>query len=166
MQASRVSVEETAQRVAAVKAAARQHGRDIGVYTVGVITCRPTRKEAEDYHHHCAVEQADWSAVDNLLALRKVTAGDMSPEEFAQQRMQFAHGNSGLPIIGDPDDVARTLIELSQAGPDRDRGVAGQLRRRASLSRRRGAASAGARGSAGASLTSHSVSAKKSRVSM
>ncbi len=116
MQASRVSAKETAERVAVVKAAARGHGRDIGVYTVGVITCRPTRKEAEDYHHYCAVEHADWSAVDNLLALRKVLPDAMSPEEFAQQRMHFAHGNSGLPIIGDPDDVARTLIELSQAG--------------------------------------------------
>ena len=35
MQASRVSVAETAERVAAVKHLARQHGREISVYTVG-----------------------------------------------------------------------------------------------------------------------------------
>jgi dimethylsulfone monooxygenase len=116
MQASRVSVAETAERVAAVKALAREHGRAIGVYTVGVITCRPTRREAEDYHHYCVVEQADWSAVDQLLALRNITPQTVSPEEFAKQRSEFAHGNSGLPIVGDPDHVARTLIELSEAG--------------------------------------------------
>src|SRR5215831_18483467 len=73
MQASRVSVAETAKRVAAVKALAHEHGREIGVYTVGVITCRPTTRAAEEYHHYCVVEQADWSAVDQLLALRNIT---------------------------------------------------------------------------------------------
>jgi FMNH2-dependent dimethyl sulfone monooxygenase len=116
MQASRVSVEETAQRVAEVKAEASGHGRDISVFTVGVITCRATRKEAEDYHHYTVVEQADWSAVDNLLAMRGVRANAMSADEFQRQRMHFAHGNSGLPIIGDPDHVAGELIALSMAG--------------------------------------------------
>ncbi len=116
MQASRVSVEETAQRVAEVKAAASGHSRDISVFTVGVITCRPTRKEAEEYHHYTVVEQADWSAVDNLLAMRGVRPDAMPAEEFQRQRMHFAHGNSGLPIIGDPDHVADELIALSKAG--------------------------------------------------
>src|ERR1044071_410397 len=44
---SRVSLDETAQRVAAVKQAARDLGREIGVYTVGVITCKPTEKAAK-----------------------------------------------------------------------------------------------------------------------
>jgi dimethylsulfone monooxygenase len=116
MQASRVSVEETAQRVAAVKAEAAAHGRDVSVFTVGVITCRPTQQEAEAYHHYTVVEHADWSAVDNLLAIRNIRADQMSAEEFQRQRMHFAHGNSGLPIIGEPDHVAATLIALSQAG--------------------------------------------------
>ena len=111
-----MSVAETAERVAKVKSLAQQHGRDISVYTVGVITCRPTMREAEDYHHHCVVDQADWSAVDRLLAMRNVTPQTVSPEEFAKQRSQFAHGNSGLPIIGDADHVTHQLISLSQAG--------------------------------------------------
>jgi alkanesulfonate monooxygenase SsuD/methylene tetrahydromethanopterin reductase-like flavin-dependent oxidoreductase (luciferase family) len=116
MQASRVSVAETAERVANVKELARQHGREISVYTVGVITCRPTMQEAEEYHRHCVVDEADWRAVDRLLAMRNITPTTVSPEEFARQRSQFAHGNSGLPIIGDPDHVARELIALSEAG--------------------------------------------------
>src|ERR1700730_17895415 len=47
-QGPRRSPEETAQRVRDVKAEAANYWREIDVYTVGVITCRPTRKEAED----------------------------------------------------------------------------------------------------------------------
>jgi dimethylsulfone monooxygenase len=116
MQASRVSVEETQNRVAAVKTLARTHGRDVDVYTVGVITCRPTKAEADAYHHHCVVEEADWSAVDAMLALRGITTATVPAEEFATRRREFAHGNSGLPIIGNPDHVAAQLEALSHAG--------------------------------------------------
>ena len=116
MQASRTSVVETAERVAAVKAEAAAQGRALGLFTVGVVTCKPTMKEAEAYHHHCVVDQADWSAVDQLLALRNITPKTVSATEFAQQRTNYAHGNSGVPIVGDPDHVARQLIDLSGAG--------------------------------------------------
>jgi len=116
MQSSRTSVSETAQRVASVKAEAAALGREIGVFTVGVITCRPTMQEAEAYHHHVVVDQADWSAVDQLLALRKITPETTPHDEFMRQRAAFAHGNSGVPIVGDPDHIAEKLIELSRAG--------------------------------------------------
>jgi alkanesulfonate monooxygenase SsuD/methylene tetrahydromethanopterin reductase-like flavin-dependent oxidoreductase (luciferase family) len=116
MQASRTSVVETAQRVAKVKAEAAALGRTLGLFTVGVITCKPTMKDAEAYHHHCVVEQADWSAVDQLLAIRNITPQTVSAAEFAQQRTNYAHGNSGVPIVGDPDHIARQLIDLSRAG--------------------------------------------------
>ena len=48
--------------------------------------------------------------------MRRITRETVSAEEFARQRSQFAHGNSGLPIIGDPDHVAGQLAALSQAG--------------------------------------------------
>src|SRR6185503_12136253 len=86
MQASRVSVEETAQRVAAAKAEAVAQGRAISVFTVGVITCRPTMKQAEEYHHHVVVDQADWAAVDQLLALRGITPQTTPRDEFMRHR--------------------------------------------------------------------------------
>jgi FMNH2-dependent dimethyl sulfone monooxygenase len=33
-----------------------------------------------------------------------------------RRRSQYAHGNSGVPIIGDPDHIAAKLIELTSAG--------------------------------------------------
>ena len=133
MQSSRESVEETAQRVAAAKAEAARHGREIGVFTVGVIICRPTMQEADEYHHYVNVEQADWSAVDHLLAMRNITPETVPQEEFLRRRSQYAHGNSGVPIIGDPDHIAAKLIELSSAGLARHRGLARQLRRRVAV---------------------------------
>ncbi len=115
-QASRTSLAETAQSAQKARDAARAHGREIGCYTVGVITCRPTKKEAEEYFHHCIVEHADWSAVDSILALRKMSPETVGMEKFLTLRSQYAQGNGGLPIVGDPDHVAQQLADLSHAG--------------------------------------------------
>jgi len=116
LQASRTSLDETAQRVATAKSQGKAQGKELGVYTVGVITCRPTRKEAEEYFHHAIVEHADWRAVDDILALKDITAQNTPPEKFQQIRTGYAQGMGGLPIIGDPDHVASQLIDLSKAG--------------------------------------------------
>jgi FMNH2-dependent dimethyl sulfone monooxygenase len=116
IQASRVSLEETTQRVAKVQDLAKQSGREIGFYTVGVVTCRATQKEAEDYYHHSIVEHADWSAVDSILALKNISPQTVPMQEYITKRNQYAQGMGGLPIVGDPDFVAKQLADLSHAG--------------------------------------------------
>jgi FMNH2-dependent dimethyl sulfone monooxygenase len=116
MQASRTSLEETTRLVRAAQDAARKVGREIGCYTVGVVTCRSTKKEAEEYFHHCIVERADWSAVDGILALRNISPQTRPMEEYLTLRSQYAQGNGGLPIIGDPDHVAGQLADLAKSG--------------------------------------------------
>ncbi len=116
LQASRTSLDETAQRVQKAQSAAREQGREIGCYTVGVITCKPTRKEAEEYYHHCIVEHADWSAVDGILGLKNISPQTVPMQEYITKRNQYAQGMGGLPIVGDPDDVAGQLADLSKAG--------------------------------------------------
>jgi FMNH2-dependent dimethyl sulfone monooxygenase len=116
LQASRTSLAETAQRVATAKEQAKQQGRELGVYTVGVITCRPTRKQAEDYFHYSIVQHADWSAVDGILALKNITAQNTPSAKFQEIREGYAQGMGGLPIVGDPDHVAAQLADLSKAG--------------------------------------------------
>jgi len=111
-----ISFDETAQYVKNVKTLARQNGRDIDVYTVGVVTCRPTAREAEEYYRHCIVDNADWRAVDNILAMRSVTPQTHAPEEFRRLRNHQANGMGGLPLIGDPDAVASQLAQLAAAG--------------------------------------------------
>ena len=83
---------------------------------MGVVTCRPTKKEAADYYHYSIVERADWSAVDGILALKNITPENTPPEKFQQIRTGYAQGMGGLPVVGDPDHVAEHLIDLSKAG--------------------------------------------------
>ena len=111
-----ISFRETAQHVENVKALAWQAGREIDIYTVGVVTCRPTASEATDYYRHCIVENADWDAVDNILAMRNVTPQTHPPDEFRRLREHQANGMGGLPLVGDPDTVARDLAQLTAFG--------------------------------------------------
>jgi FMNH2-dependent dimethyl sulfone monooxygenase len=111
-----MSVEETAAHVKHVRALARQGGREIDVYTVGVVTCRPTAREAADYWRHAIVDNADWRAVDNILAMRNTTPETHGEEEFERIRNHQANGMGGLPLIGDPDAVAEQMAQLAAAG--------------------------------------------------
>jgi alkanesulfonate monooxygenase SsuD/methylene tetrahydromethanopterin reductase-like flavin-dependent oxidoreductase (luciferase family) len=111
-------VDDWKRVVREVKTQAQQQGRQIAVYTVGVITCKPTRKAAEDYYRYCILEHADWKAVDNILGLRNITPENYSREEFKKLRIHHANGLGGLPLVGDPDFIAAELANLSAAGFD------------------------------------------------
>ena len=140
LQASRTSLDETAQRVASAKAQAKEQGRELGVYTVGVITCRPTKKEAEDYYHYSIVEHADWRAVDDILALKNITAQNTPPEKFQQTRNRLCAGHGRPAHRRRPRPRGEPAHRSEQGGTDRGRGLARQLRRRAAVLLRRGPA--------------------------
>jgi alkanesulfonate monooxygenase SsuD/methylene tetrahydromethanopterin reductase-like flavin-dependent oxidoreductase (luciferase family) len=108
--------DETQAKVVAIKAEAARNGREIDVYTVGVVTCRPTKGDAEAYYRHCVVENADWSAVDLILAKKNITVENHTAEEFQKARNGYAQGMGGFPVVGDPDEVANILAELSATG--------------------------------------------------
>jgi FMNH2-dependent dimethyl sulfone monooxygenase len=115
-QASRTSMDETAQRVKDAKDEAAGQGRELDVYAVGVVTCRPTRKEAEEYYNYATIENADWSAVDGILGKKNISPATVGEEEFQRQRHHYAHGLGGLLMVGDPDTIAQQLADLSRAG--------------------------------------------------
>jgi FMNH2-dependent dimethyl sulfone monooxygenase len=111
-----ISLAETAAHIDQVQAMARQAGSAIDLYTVGVVTCRPTGREAHDYYRHAIIDNADWAAVDNILAMRNITAQTHSAEEFRRLRIHQANGMGGLPIVGDPDSVTRDITQLAGLG--------------------------------------------------
>jgi alkanesulfonate monooxygenase SsuD/methylene tetrahydromethanopterin reductase-like flavin-dependent oxidoreductase (luciferase family) len=111
-----ISFAETVRHAAKIKALARQQGREIDVYTVGVVTCRPGVREAAEYYRHCIVENVDWDAVDSILAMKNITPQTHAPDEFRRIREHQANGMGGLPLVGDPDMVARDLTQLAAAG--------------------------------------------------
>jgi len=59
---TRGRLETAIPKIQEARAEARMHGREIGVFTVGVVVCRPTRKEADEYHRYVTLEHADWGA--------------------------------------------------------------------------------------------------------
>jgi alkanesulfonate monooxygenase SsuD/methylene tetrahydromethanopterin reductase-like flavin-dependent oxidoreductase (luciferase family) len=120
--ASRLSLDAAVKQVAEIKRQGRANGREIEVFTVGQVICRPTQTEAEDYYRHALFEHADWGAVDGMLALKDITPQKLPIEEFEKKRQYFA-GNAigGYPYVGTPDRVAEELANISRAGM---RGIA------------------------------------------
>jgi alkanesulfonate monooxygenase SsuD/methylene tetrahydromethanopterin reductase-like flavin-dependent oxidoreductase (luciferase family) len=115
--ASRTSMDANAKKVAEIKAQARSFGREISVYTVGLVVCRPTQTEADDYYRHAIIENADWGAVEGMLALKHITPQTLPPDEYAAKRNYFAsHAIGGYPFVGTPDRVAEELAGISKAG--------------------------------------------------
>jgi alkanesulfonate monooxygenase SsuD/methylene tetrahydromethanopterin reductase-like flavin-dependent oxidoreductase (luciferase family) len=110
------SLDAGAQEVNETIAAARAHGREIGVYGNGYVVCRKTRREAEEYHRYYAEEMGDWDAVDRLISINQIHSQSYSAEFFKAFRIRFAAGHGGFPMVGDPDDVANTLAQISEAG--------------------------------------------------
>ena len=104
------------QAVSDIHALAAEYGRSVQVCTSTHVVCCPTRKEAQDYYHHYAVENADEEAVDKLMELQGLHAQTYPPDVFATYRTRFAGGHGSYPIVGDPDDVAAELAKIADAG--------------------------------------------------
>ncbi len=114
---SRTSLAANAAKVAEIKAAEQRLGRAIEVFTVGQVICRPTQAEADDYYRHVNIENADWGAIDGMLANKSITPQTVPPEEYETKRRYFAaNAIGGYPFVGTPDRVAEELAVISQAG--------------------------------------------------
>jgi dimethylsulfone monooxygenase len=119
---SRTSLEGNAKKVAEIRSAAQRFGRDIEIFTVGQVICRPSQKEAEDYYRHAIIENADWGAIDGMLANKNITPQTIAPEEYVKKRQYFAaNAIGGYPFVGTPDRVADELSTINKAGM---RGIA------------------------------------------
>ena len=119
---SRTSMDGNVKKVAEIKSQARALGRDIEIFTVGQVICRPTQREAEDYYRHAIIENADWGAIDGMLANKSITPKTIGPEEYVKKREYFAsHAVGGYPFVGTPEHVASELAAISKAGM---RGIA------------------------------------------
>ncbi len=104
------------EEIAALKAQAAAKGRNVGVLTFSHVVCRPTEKESRDYVHYIVDENADWVATDNLIRLQLAHALSFPHDLLKQIRFGMALGHGGFPLIGTPDQVAKGLISLHEAG--------------------------------------------------
>jgi dimethylsulfone monooxygenase len=119
---SRTSLAGNIEKVAEIKSQAQALGRDIEVFTVGQVICRSTQREADDYYRHAIIDNADWAAIDGMLANKSITPQTIPQKEYEQKRRYFAsHAVGGYPFVGTPDKVADELDAISKAGM---RGIA------------------------------------------
>ncbi len=112
----RSELDEVPGNVSELKAMAAAYGREINVFSNVAIVCRPTKKEAEEYFHYYAVENADWDAAENMIVGRGIKTSGMSEEAVQAALVRAAGGNGASPIIGDPDGVVATMKRLSESG--------------------------------------------------
>jgi len=99
--------------------------RTISVFTMGHVVCRPTRREAEDYHHYFAEEMEDPEGFAYYLENRGATLKVDGREVSRPLRNRF-HRATGLnyagaypgvyPFVGTPDDIADEMLRMSQSG--------------------------------------------------
>ena len=82
---SRQGVDATAKMVKEIKSEARAIGREIEVFTVGQVVCRPTQKEAEDYYHYAIIEMADWGSVDRMMEIKNLTPQTLGDEGLRRE---------------------------------------------------------------------------------
>jgi FMNH2-dependent dimethyl sulfone monooxygenase len=104
--------------VAQTKARAQAAGRSAGVFTTCYVVCRPTRKEAEEYHIHYAQDCADQGALEHWMLLSGLYSKRYPPEMVEKAKIRFAGGHGCYPLVGTPDDIVASLDQLAQAGFD------------------------------------------------
>jgi alkanesulfonate monooxygenase SsuD/methylene tetrahydromethanopterin reductase-like flavin-dependent oxidoreductase (luciferase family) len=111
---SRTSLEETAAQIAAFKATARAQNRDLDLYADGLIVCRPTAREAEEYYRYALVDNLDLAAIEGKLARHGITRETRPGENFDE----ICRKNAGIgrAFVGDPDAIADQLAGLAHAG--------------------------------------------------
>jgi alkanesulfonate monooxygenase SsuD/methylene tetrahydromethanopterin reductase-like flavin-dependent oxidoreductase (luciferase family) len=108
--------ERTGRAIAGIKALAAGFGRSVGVYCSSHVVCRPTRREAEEFYHYYAVENADEEAVERLMELQGLYAQSYPTELIERFRTRFAGGHGSYPIVGTPDEVAAEFARIADLG--------------------------------------------------
>jgi dimethylsulfone monooxygenase len=111
-----IDADHAAKTVEKIAALSEEHNKRAALLTMSYIVCRPTTREAEDYHRYYSEQNGDWEGVDHWIGMMmKNTKG--RPAELKELfRLRFAGGHGGYPVIGSPDDVAAKLIQHSEIG--------------------------------------------------
>jgi FMNH2-dependent dimethyl sulfone monooxygenase len=101
-------------QVAALRELARREfGREIQVWVMAYVVCRPTEREAREYLHHYVEEEGDWEGAESFVRNMGL------PSTLSREaKFHFVAGSGGHPLVGTPQLVVDELLMLSQAGID------------------------------------------------
>lgn len=107
-----VDLERSAKEVAELKEQGKEAGRTVGVLTFSHIVCRPTEQEAKEFFEYFCEKNADWAAVDNLVALQFAHAQSFPHDLLESIRARMAAGHGGYLLVGTPRQVADVSVSL------------------------------------------------------
>jgi alkanesulfonate monooxygenase SsuD/methylene tetrahydromethanopterin reductase-like flavin-dependent oxidoreductase (luciferase family) len=109
------NLDELPAKIAAFRAAAPA-GQLRNIFASAHVMCRPTRKDAQDYHHYIVHEMGDWESAEYALNLR---GARIAPHLRADDNLKARLiSGAGFPVIGSYDDAVETFRRLSEAGLD------------------------------------------------
>lgn len=111
-----IDLDASQQEIISLQDQAKALGRFVQMLTFSYVVCRPTRTEAEEYHHYYSQQMADWGAVDRIIELMFAHAESFPRDLLKLLRDRMAAGHGGYPLVGTPDDVAGGLQRLKDAG--------------------------------------------------
>lgn len=108
------------EKIETIKAGAvAQFGREhVGVYTPCYVVCRPTDEEAQDYHQHYAIDNADPQPIELLMALTIKHTKTLPEKVLSDMRVRYAGGHGTYPLIGSPQTIAGEIQRLADARLD------------------------------------------------
>ena len=78
--------------------------------------CRPTRKEAQDYHRYIVHEKGDWEAAEYAASFRGQRLNSWMREDDDIKARLIS--GAGYPVVGSYDDAAETIKTLHGMGLD------------------------------------------------
>ena len=122
--------------IADIKGRAAKFNRDIGVFTIGHVVCRPTQAEAEDYYDYYSRQNIDEEAVDYHM----------------RQKKNFSHSHE--------DEAFKSTSSASPPAPEAIRWSARRRRSRRSLRNSPAQASTARRFRSSTTRTSCRISAR------
>jgi alkanesulfonate monooxygenase SsuD/methylene tetrahydromethanopterin reductase-like flavin-dependent oxidoreductase (luciferase family) len=100
------------------KEARQKFGKDIQIWLSAYVVQKDTTAEAVAYAQDYIVTQGDDAAVLDLIEANIPNAKTMPPERLAEMSYEFKAGYGGYPLVGSASDIAKRMMELSEAGVD------------------------------------------------
>jgi alkanesulfonate monooxygenase SsuD/methylene tetrahydromethanopterin reductase-like flavin-dependent oxidoreductase (luciferase family) len=119
--ASLQNLELAHRQIAEIKQQARvSHGREVRVFGRAHVVCRPTEREAREYFRWVHRDQADVAAIEKLFTTSTANSNSMEvgQEEHLQKIERLAAGRGALTLVGTPEQIVSTMLELADAGLD------------------------------------------------
>ncbi|MGE4428224.1 MAG: LLM class flavin-dependent oxidoreductase [Solirubrobacteraceae bacterium] len=110
--------ERAVEQVAAVKARAREHGREIQVWTFAYVVCADSEREARAFVDHYAGDHGEHEASRLALGIMGVEARMRSDAEAEAFRLSWVAGNGGHPLVGTAEQIAARLDHMADIGID------------------------------------------------